>query len=281
MVFRQLEALPETNHRQLELLRVKIKTLKKVCVAYSGGVDSTLVAAISFEQLGSNAMAITGISSALAPHLRLEAKNQAKWIGITHQECLTNELANPTYSKNSQDRCFACKQELHTKVAEISRLKKGVQVIDGVNQDDLSDFRPGIKAAKQAGVISPLADLGINKEAIRLISKALGFPWWDKPAQPCLSSRFPYGEAIDEKRLRQVGEAENWLRINGYKEVRVRIEGLGAKIEVPKEHIKGLILTIGAENIFKKFKDIGFSSVTLDLEGLISGKLNRIINSKK
>ncbi|NDD68774.1 MAG: TIGR00268 family protein, partial [Synechococcaceae bacterium WB9_4xC_028] len=158
---------------------------ERLCVAYSGGVDSTLVAAIAFEQLGSMAMAITGVSPALAPHLRAEARQQAVWVGIEHREVQTAELDDPAYSSNPQDRCFACKRELHRHLGLIAAAAGAAQVVDGVNHDDLGDHRPGIDAARLAGVRSPLAELAIDKLMVRSLSRVLGFPWWNKPAQPC------------------------------------------------------------------------------------------------
>ncbi len=275
MMLKLQEQLAKSQIKQLDLLRDFIKDLKKVCIAYSGGVDSSLIAAIANEQLNSNAIAVTGVSPSLANHLLEEARLQAQWIGIEHQECETNELKDPNYTENPINRCFACKQELHHHLKQISHNFLGSKVIDGVNSDDLKDYRPGIQAANLAGVRSPLAELGIDKSDIRAISKALGFPWWDKPAQPCLASRFTYGEKISSKRLEQVAKAEKWLIENGFPEVRVRVQGFVARIEVPNNRINDLLISSKRKKALEYILSLGFSTVSLDIEGLVSGKLNR------
>ncbi len=275
MMLKLQEQLAKSQIKQLDLLRDFIRDLKKVCIAYSGGVDSSLIAAISQEQLKTNAIAITGVSPSLAKHLLKEARIQAKWIGIKHQECKTNELKDPNYTENPIDRCFACKKELHQNLKQIAQNHPNCKVIDGVNADDLKDFRPGIEAAMLAGVRSPLAELKIHKSDIRAISKALGLPWWDKPAQPCLASRFSVGEKINSKRLDQVDKAEKWLIDNGFPEVRVRIQGSVARIEVPKNRINDFLLNSKREETLEYLLSLGFSIVSLDIEGLVSGKLNR------
>ena len=275
MVFRQLESLTAADQGQLDQLRLRIRHYGRVCVAYSGGVDSALVAAIAQEQLAEAALAVTGISPALAPHLREEARLQAQWLGIAHQEVMTAELQDPAYASNPADRCYACKRELHRHLAEISRAAAGAQVLDGVNHDDLGDHRPGIDAAREAGVCSPLAELQIDKATVRRVSKALGFPWWDKPAQPCLASRFPYGEGITASRLSQVAQAERWLQQRHFDQVRVRSQGETARIEVPAERLAELMQEDLRQELVQAFLQLGFTAVSLDLEGLVSGKIDR------
>ncbi len=281
MFFRQLEPLSHTEQQQLQLLRNYIKSLQRVCIEYSGGVDSSLVATIAFEQLGNQAIAITGVSASLAPHLLEEARQQAAWIGIRHRECETHEILDPSYYKNPENRCFWCKKELHQHLKHIAQNANQAKVLDGVNHDDIGDYRPGIDASKEAGVLSPLAILQIKKSTVRSISKALGLPWWDKPAQPCLASRIPYGEEIQQKRLEQIAKAETWIINKGFSQVRVRSQGLTSRIEIPANEIIFFMKKIDLNELVVFFKSIGFNSVSLDLEGLVSGKLNRDRVSQK
>ncbi len=277
---RAVEALPPELENALARLRTHLARHPAVLVAYSGGVDSALVAAIAAEQLGDRALAVTGVSPALAPHLLDEARLQADWMGIRHREIPTAELEDPAYSSNPTDRCYACKRELHGLLALVARetLAPGApppQVLDGVNRDDLGDHRPGIQAARERGVSSPLAELGIDKAGVRAISRSLGFPWWDKPAQPCLASRFPYGDSINAQRLHRVAAAEAWLRQQGFQELRVRSQGETARIELPSHQVEALLQRVERLELVQTFRELGFSAVSLDLEGLVSGKLNR------
>ena len=274
-MFNQLEVLTNEQIAKLNSIRTYIKSLNGVCIAYSGGVDSTLVASLAFEQLGSDAIAVTGVSPSLAETLLKEARSQARWIGIKHLEIETSELDQDNYSKNPKDRCFACKKELHTHTTYLSQKLNFNIVLDGVNLDDLKDYRPGIEASKKAGVISPLAKFNFSKKDIREISKALGLPWWDKPAQPCLSSRFPYGHEITHERLKMVEKAEEFLKKKGISEVRVRCQGLTARIEIPKDEFNYFFEKYDFNELIKYFSKLGFNCTSLDLEGLISGKLNR------
>ena len=277
-----LEALPPPLERSLALVRAQLEALGRVVVAYSGGVDSALVAALAVDRLGENALAITGVSPALAPHLREEARSQATWLGLRHQEVPTAELADPAYASNPEDRCYACKRELHGLLAPIAAAAGAAQVVDGVNLDDLGDHRPGLRAAREHGVLSPLAEAGIDKAGVRLLSRALGLPWWDKPAQPCLASRFPSGEAISAGRLRRVAAAEDWLRQRGFTNLRVRSQGETARIELPAACLEDALQRLAGQalraELVAAFLALGFQAVSLDLEGLVSGKLNRALS---
>lgn len=274
-----LEPLPADLSRALDAIRQTLDGLGRVVVAYSGGVDSSLVAALAVERLGEGALAITGVSPALAPHLLAEARAQARWLGLRHREIATAELEDPAYASNPPDRCYACKRELHGLLARIKAEAGAAQVLDGVNLDDRQDHRPGLRAAREHNVCSPLAEAGVDKAGVRQLSRALGLPWWEKPAQPCLASRFPYGEGITTARLLRVGAAEDWLRQQGFLEVRVRSHGETARIEVPAASLSALCARLARDNgrqeLVKALRDLGFNAVALDLEGLVSGKLNR------
>jgi uncharacterized protein len=187
-------------------------------------------------------------------------------------------LEDPAYARNPQDRCYACKRELHGLLAPLALAADAV-VLDGVNLDDLADFRPGLGAARERGVISPLAEAGIDKQGVRCLSRALGLPWWDKPAQPCLASRFPYGEPITAARLQRVAAAEDWLRAQGFRELRVRSQGETARIELPAGALPDVLARLAQgtlrQELVAALGNLGFTAVALDLEGLVSGKLNR------
>ena len=249
----------------------------KALIAYSGGVDSTLVAKVAFDVLGDRAIAITAVSPSLLPEELEDAKTQAGWIGIHHELVETHEMDNPNYTANPENRCYFCKSELHDTLKPLALERGYPYVIDGVNGDDLRDYRPGIQAAKERGARSPLAELQISKLEVRQLSEQLGLPWWDKPAQPCLSSRFPYGEMITQEKLQRVGRAEIYLRRLGYPQVRVRSEQDTARIELPPEQIQAFIQAVPLPPLVQAFQELGFHYVTLDLEGYVSGKLNRVL----
>lgn len=263
---------------KLEQLRTLFQEMEQALIAYSGGIDSTLVAKIAYDVLGDRAFAVTAVSPSLLPEELEDAILQAATIGISHQIVETHEMSNPNYTSNPVNRCYFCKSELHDTLKPLA-LKLGYPyVVDGVNADDLHDYRPGIQAAKERGARSPLAEVNISKVEVRQLSQQLGLPWWDKPAQPCLSSRFPYGEEITVAKLQRVGRAEIYLRKLGLSNLRVRSDGDTARIELPPEQIKEFVLTTDLPTIVSAFQNLGFLYVTLDLEGYRSGKLNQVLN---
>ena len=265
---------------KLQQLQALFQEMERALIAYSGGIDSTLVAKIAYDVLGDQSLAVTAVSPSLLPEDLEYARIQAAEIGIQHQEIQTQEMANSNYTSNPVNRCYFCKSELHDTLKPLAQSWGYPYIIDGVNSDDLRDYRPGIKAAKERGVRSPLAELGISKTEVREISKYLGLKAWDKPAQPCLSSRFPYGEEITISKLQRVGRAEVYLRKLGWKNLRVRSEGDTARIELSPEEIKDFVLIIELPKLVQTFQEFGFIYVTLDLEGYRSGKLNQVLPSE-
>ena len=266
--------------KKLEELKNIFAEMEKALIAYSGGIDSTLVAKVAYDVLGDKALAITAVSPSLLPEDLEDARIQAEVIGICHEEVKTNEMENQNYTSNPINRCYFCKSELHDTLKPLA-LKKGYSyVVDGVNAEDLRDYRPGIQAAKERGARSPLAEVGMSKFEVRQLAKDLDLPWWDKPAQPCLSSRFPYGEEITLEKLQRVGRGERYLRDLGLKNLRVRSDKDTARIEILPEKIKEFVLTTDLPQLVGKFREFGFIYVTLDLEGYRSGKLNQVLSSE-
>lgn len=266
-----------TAEKKLVQLKELFSQMDRALIAYSGGVDSTLVAKIAYDVLGNRALAVTAVSPSLLPEELIDAEEQAAEIGIKQELVETQEMENPNYTSNPINRCYFCKSELHDTLKPIAIARGYGYVVDGVNADDLQDYRPGIQAAKERGARSPLAELGVSKLEVREISRLLGLRWWDKPAQPCLSSRFPYGETITVNKLRRVGRAEIYLRKLGYQNLRVRSQEDMAKIELPPEKIKQFVRDIDLSALVTEFQKLGFMYVTLDLEGYRSGKLNQAI----
>ncbi|MDY6936162.1 MAG: ATP-dependent sacrificial sulfur transferase LarE [Cyanobacteriota bacterium] len=267
----------QTLNPQLEALTTLFTKMDRALIAYSGGIDSTLVAKIAYDILGDRALAVTAVSPSLLPEDLEDARVQAAQIGIAHEEVTTDEMANPNYTANPVNRCYFCKSELHDTLKPLALQRGYPYVVDGINADDLNDYRPGIQAAKERGARSPLAEVGMSKAQVRQLSKELGLPCWDKPAQPCLSSRFPYGEEITVGKLQRVGRAEVYLRRQGWQNLRVRSEGDTARIELPPEQIQTFVMNTDLTEIIKAFQELGFLFVTLDLEGYCSGKLNRAL----
>ncbi len=263
---------------KLTQLQNLLRNLDRCVVAYSGGVDSTLVAKVAYDVLGDQVLAITAVSLSLMQEDLDEAIDQAQVIGIRHEIIETQELDNPNYASNPANRCYFCKSELHGKLAFLAQRLDYDTVVDGVNLDDLGDYRPGLQAGKERGVLSPLAQCGITKVEVRQLSQLLGLPWWEKPAMPCLASRFPYGEAITQEKLQRVGVAERYLRTLGQRHFRVRSHEDTARIEISPDRIRSFVLEVDLPKLVIAFQEAGYRYVTLDLEGYQSGKLNQVLS---
>jgi pyridinium-3,5-biscarboxylic acid mononucleotide sulfurtransferase len=266
-----------TIEQKLAELRNLFVGMEQALIAYSGGIDSTLVAKVAYDVLGDRALAVTAKSPSLLPEELEDAILQATTIGIAHRIVETHEMDNPNYASNPVNRCYFCKSELHDTLKPLALELGYPYVVDGVNADDLQDYRPGIQAAKERGARSPLAELGISKMEVREIARSIGLSCWNKPAQPCLSSRFPYGEEITIPKLNRVGRAEIYLRKLGYENVRVRSSGDTAKIELPVDLIQKFVAENSLTDLVTVFQSFGFMYVTLDLEGYRSGKLNQVL----
>ncbi len=261
-----------------EAVLASIRALGSCAVAFSGGVDSAVVAKAAQLALGDRAVAVTGVSSSLAAGELDEARELAARIGIRHVVISTAEFSNPSYTRNDSDRCYYCKTELYQQLT--SRLEElGVDfILNGANRDDAGDFRPGERAAAEHKVRSPLVEAGCTKEDVRGLAAPWDLPIWDKPAMPCLASRVAYGEEVTPERLAMVDQAEQYLRGLGFRELRVRYHrGDLARVEVPSSEISRVIDAGFRDALVERFRSLGFKFVTVDLEGLRSGSMNRII----
>jgi uncharacterized protein len=244
-------------------------------VAFSGGVDSAVVANAAHLALGERAVAVTGVSASLAAGELDEARRVAAQIGIRHEVISTDELDNPDYVRNAPDRCYHCKTELYTHMEGLVE-QLGVAVLaNGANLDDRGDYRPGMRAAAEHRVVSPLLECGFTKADVRKLAAHWELPVWDKPASPCLSSRIAYGQEVTPQRLVMIDQAEQLLRQLGLRDVRVRYHGDDlARIEVPAAELPRLASADVAAELAGRLKALGFRYVTLDLEGFRSGSLN-------
>lgn len=259
-------------------LRILMRGMGSVLVAYSGGVDSTYLALIAKLELGKAAYSVLGISPSVSEYQQREAKDAAERAGLNFRTMVTDEVSDPNYAANPANRCYFCKTELYEKLRSFA-LRENIEfVVDGTNSDDLGGHRPGNVAAAEKGVRSPLAELGFTKEDIRQRSLVHGIKGWDKPASPCLSSRIAYGVPVTIDRLSKVERGENFLRRTGFREFRVRVHDELARIEIsPAEFDLALNGDVTAA-IADEFKRIGFTYVTLDLNGFRSGAMNEALS---
>ena len=264
---------------KLSKLKEVVSKLDSVVVAFSGGVDSTLVTKVCYDVLKDNSMAVTARSETYPDFEFKEAQKLSKEIGIKHLVIDTSELAIEGFADNPPERCYFCKTELFGKLKDIAKQHSFLNVADGANLDDTQEFRPGLQASKELNVRSPLKEAGMTKKDIREVSKMLNLPNWNKPAYACLSSRFPYGQSITEEKLSMVSEAEKYLRDLGLVQFRVRHHETIARIEVLPEDIHILTNSPAREELTAKFKEIGFTYVTLDLAGYRSGSMNEVLSN--
>lgn len=261
-------------HPKYERLVSIIRNYESGIVALSGGVDSTLVARASLDALGSRALAVTGDSPSLPPGELQDARRVASEIGIRHHIIETHELENPDYKANPINRCYFCKSELFDKLTTFARDQGYATVISGDHADDVGQYRPGRKAAEERSIRFPLQEADLGKEEIRLISKDLNLPTWDRPASPCLASRVAYGDPIDPEWLSRINVAETYIRNLGFKNVRVRHHKNLARIEVDPAQVPDLLEH--RTDMAVELESLGWTFVTIDLTGYRSGSLNRV-----
>jgi pyridinium-3,5-biscarboxylic acid mononucleotide sulfurtransferase len=267
-----LDSLVASAQAKAEVALAQLRGLGSVLVAYSGGVDSSLLLALSLEALGERAVAFTALSPAVAPDELEGARALARHLGALHVERRSGELEDPRYAANPTNRCYFCKTELYTLAEDEAKTRGLSVVVSGTNADELTDHRPGLKAAGEHRVVQPLAEAGLTKDEIRALSRLRGLATWDKPQQPCLSSRIPYGTEVTPERLRQLAASEMALRALGLREFRVRYHGEIGRIEVGEDEL-ALLLELRAQ-ASAALKQAGFKFVALDLEPFRTGRLN-------
>jgi pyridinium-3,5-biscarboxylic acid mononucleotide sulfurtransferase len=257
-----------------------LKEMPSLLVAFSGGADSSFLLAVANETLKDRVKAATADSITFPLRERKEAIEFAGRLGVEHIMFKSDESAIPEFTANGPDRCYFCKRALSIKLKKIAEEKGIRHVAFAANVDDLGDYRPGTRAAEEMGIISPLTDAGLNKEEIRFLSKEMGLSTWDKPSMACLASRIPYGSAITADKLKTVEGAEDFLLNMGFKQIRVRHHGPVARIEAARTDLPRFLEEDMRSKVVERFKELGFKHISLDLEGFVSGSMNRSLQDK-
>ena len=263
-----------------ERLKTLLREMQCAMLAYSGGVDSSLLMKAASEVLGPRLIAVTSVSETYPPGELEAAKAFARQLGVTHRVLRTTELSSEDFVQNSTDRCYFCKKELFEKIRQIADTEGIPVILDGSNADDLKDYRPGTKAAKEYSVRSPLQEAGFSKSDVRACARRLGLLVWDKPPLACLSSRIPYGTRITPAILQTIHAAEDYVRSLGFREVRVRHHGDTARIEVQKSDFERMLTGDAAGKLVAGLKKLGYTYVCLDLEGYRTGSMNEGLRYK-
>ena len=258
--------------KKLERLKRMLGDMRSVLVAYSGGADSTFLLWVALDVLGEKVLAATAKSPIHPASESAAAGEMARRLGAEHIFIETRELDEPEFARNPPERCYLCKRRLFARLRELAEEHGLKEVVEGSNRDDLGEHRPGLKALRELRIRSPLAEAGLTKAEIRVLSRKMGLPTWDKPAQACLATRFPYGELLTPEKLRRVEEAEEFLRSLGLGQLRVRSHGLLARIEVSREEMPRLLDEAGS--VVEELKKLGYTYIALDLEGYRTGSMD-------